>query len=68
MPKYDMEELVEQLEKAGINCEDLDDYVHDLKSQEASAINNSGLEAQLEYIYGDIGKEVFDRAIKELIG
>ena len=28
----------------------LDDTVHDLKSKEASAINNEGTDAQLEYL------------------
>ena len=32
--------------------EDLDEIVHDLKSQEASDINNAGKEAQIEYITG----------------
>lgn len=34
-----------------IHCErDLDSEVHDLKSEEASAINNEGVDAQLKYL------------------
>lgn len=62
------EELIKKLEEAGIKCEDLDDYVHDLKSQEASCINNSGMREQLEYIYGRIGTRAYDQAVKELLG
>jgi len=29
---------------------DFDSHVHELKSQEASEINNAGLDAQLEYL------------------
>jgi hypothetical protein len=33
--------------------EDLDELVHDLKSEEAAAINNRGREAQVAYILGE---------------
>jgi hypothetical protein len=35
----------------------LDDIVHDLKSQEASAINNGGVASQVDYIIEQYGKE-----------
>ncbi len=41
----------EELEK--LSEEDLDDLVHDLKGQEAAAINNQGKETQISYILGD---------------
>jgi hypothetical protein len=37
--------------------EDLDDHVHDLKSKEASAINNAGLEDQLAYLVEQGGED-----------
>ncbi len=40
----------EQLE--GMAEEELDEIVHDLKSEEAAEINNQGKEAQIEYILG----------------
>lgn len=36
--------------KEKFNSEDLDDFVLDLKSDEASDINNSGIDSQLEYM------------------
>lgn len=46
----DLKELLRLVEAAGITEEDLDELVHELKSEEAAEINNRGLEAQLEYI------------------
>jgi hypothetical protein len=34
----------------GVTAEELDELVHDLKSGEASAINNAGLDAQLAFL------------------
>ncbi len=36
----------------GMTEEELDEIVHDLKSEEAAEINNQGKEAQIEYILG----------------
>jgi hypothetical protein len=41
----------EQLEK--MPEEDLDEIVHDFKSEEAASINNQGREAQIAYILGE---------------
>ena len=38
--------------------EALDEDVHDSKSQEASSINNRGLEAQLEYLAGEEEEDI----------
>ena len=40
----------EELEKA--TPEELDEWVHDVKSKEASGINNQGKEAQINYLLG----------------
>lgn len=37
--------------------EDLDETVYELKSNEASAINNSGIDAQIDYLYKAAGKK-----------
>jgi hypothetical protein len=42
--------LVKKLEKAGLDCEDLDDLVHGAASQIGSAINNSGMDSQIEFL------------------
>lgn len=39
-------------ELLSMSAEDLDELVHDLKSEEAAAINNQGREAQVAYILG----------------
>jgi hypothetical protein len=42
----------------------LDELVHDLKSSEASDINNAGLEAQVEYIYEAMGDDAKNRILE----
>lgn len=44
-------ETREELE--ALSQEKLDDIVHDLKSGEASEINNQGKDAQIAYILGE---------------
>lgn len=45
--------------------EDLDDHVHELKSHEAAAINNAGIDDQLEYLYEQGGEEWLKSALLE---
>jgi hypothetical protein len=45
----DVDELVELAEGLGLTAEDLDDWIHDLKSTEASSINNAGMHEQIWY-------------------
>ena len=45
-----VERLVEQAEEAGIEPEDMDDMVHAVASDIAAAINNGGLDEQLEFL------------------
>ena len=54
------EELVEQLQ-----AEELDDLVHDMKSLEASNINNEGVESQIDYLLaGGMSLEEIEKAVK----
>jgi ribosomal protein L29 len=46
-----MDNTREQLEK--LSVEELDELVHDLKAEEAAALNNQGREAQIAYILGE---------------
>ena len=46
---------------------DLDDIVHDLKSQEASDINNGGAKAQIDYIIQVYGEETGIKIIEDAI-
>ena len=50
MEKLKLKEAIEVLNRSGIKNMDFFDVVHALKSLEASEINNSGIEAQLDYI------------------
>ena len=46
--------------------EDLDSHVHTVKSEEASVINNSGIDAQLEYLADQCGIDwLFETFLKE---
>ena len=42
----------------------LDDIVHNLKSQEASTINNDGVDSQLDYILSKSSLEWLEEAVK----
>lgn len=42
--------LETRLEAAGVECEHLDDMVHEAASREASSTNNAGMHAQLYYL------------------
>lgn len=55
-------EWIEKFEKAGVT--DLDAEVHELKSIEASDINNGGLGEQLQYLLDQCGEDY----LKNLIG
>lgn len=45
MPKKTTREILEAK-----STEDLDEAVHDMKGEEAAAINNSGREEQIQYL------------------
>ena len=45
-----IQSLILAIEAAGKDSSDLDGFVHDAKGEEAAAIDNAGLEAQLEYL------------------
>lgn len=51
-----MEELIREISLRH-TPEDLDDHVHELKSKEASTINNTGIEAQICYLVEQGGEE-----------
>ncbi len=46
----DIDNAVQLLAAAGVDCAALDDLVHDAKSSEASGINNAGMPEQVEYL------------------
>lgn len=58
----DINEWIERFEKAGVT--DLDEEIHELKSIEASDINNNGLGDQLQYLLEQCGEDY----LKSLLG
>jgi formylmethanofuran dehydrogenase subunit E len=54
----EIKELVAIAAEVGIGQEDFAEMVADLKKEEAQAINNSGLQRQLEYIFSTYGPAV----------
>lgn len=59
--------LVAHIRQNSLDESDLDDLVHELKSDEATIINNSGLEAQARYILEQLGPTEAMKKIDELI-
>jgi hypothetical protein len=43
----------------------LDDLVHDVKSREASEINNEGTERQIDYLISVLGVDGLNKALQE---
>ena len=62
----EMERLLERVEEAGEDAL-LDELVHDLKGAEASAINNDGAQAQVEYLVSQLGAGEAARQIREAL-
>ena len=62
----DTQQLTELAISLGISDDDLDDLVHDAKSNEASAINNQGVAEQIDYLVEAIGIADLEKRIREL--
>ncbi len=60
------ERIVSEAEEQGIKPHQLDDLVHDVASETASAINNGGLSAQIEYLVEQIGAAETREALAQL--
>jgi len=61
----DIESLVALAEAKGVDPYDLDVAVHEAKAAEAAEINNSGLEAQIEYLVASCSQAEVRRLIEE---
>jgi hypothetical protein len=51
------EELIAKVGELDLDPEDLDEFVHEAKAEEASKINNGGLDVQVEYLVECFGIE-----------
>lgn len=58
--------LVETAERLGLDTEQIDEMVHELFSQVASAINNEGLESQLAFLAGRLGTKAVEDELRRL--
>ena len=59
-------QLVKRAGQCGLRPDDLDDLVHDAASQDASAVDNDGLESQIEYLIEQWGFEETQKALEHL--
>ena len=53
----DLEELLACVVERKLEEDSLDEIVHEAKGREASALNNSGFEAQVKYLLSAFGKD-----------
>ncbi len=60
-----MKELLGDLYEK-VDSEDLDEMVHEIYSGYASAINNAGLDGQLEFLRDELGDEALLDRVKEI--
>jgi len=59
-------EAIELAKELGLESEDFDEEVANLKSEEASAINDRGLEGQIAFIMDELGPDFDKNYLKEL--
>lgn len=59
--------LLQEIQSRGIDPTQLDDLVHEAAAEQASAINNGGLEEQLAYLCAVLGDQAAE-AIREHLG
>lgn len=50
----------------GVPEDALDELVHDLKSSEASDINNAGFEQQVAYVYEAMGEDAHNAVVEAI--
>ena len=58
--------LAELAKIDGLHDDALDSLIHDLKSSEASNLNNEGRCAQVDYIYEAMGKDAHNAIMEEV--
>jgi hypothetical protein len=59
-------ELTEMAQGLGLECERLDELVHEQYSKIASAVNNEGLEAQLSFLIDRLGADAVKHELHQL--
>jgi hypothetical protein len=62
----ELEHLKSLVHEQKIVPEDLDEMVHDLKSEEASRINNEGTDRQLGFLVESLGTRVTESMLREV--
>lgn len=61
-----MQTLSALCERLEIESEDLDDLVYHLATQQASDVNNAGLNEQLKFICAHLGHEATEARLRQL--
>ena len=59
--------LVDHVQKNHLTEPDLDDFIHELKSQKAASINNGGINEQVKYLIEKLGPTEAKTEIDKLI-
>ena len=59
--------LLAKAETAGLQAEDLDELVHELTSNIAADVNNSGMDGQIRYLVDQMGVETATKQIDRLV-
>ena len=52
--------------KQQLQSEDLDDKIHEAKGEEAAAINNGGIDSQVDYLLASFGTDGTLKLLREL--
>ena len=62
-----IERLVDKVDAAGLEPEDLDEIVHEFAASIAADVNNGGLEDQIRYLVDGMGVQHTEQQLDELI-
>jgi Tfp pilus assembly PilM family ATPase len=66
-PEEAIERLVDKVDAAGLEPEDLDEIVHEFAASIATDVNNGGLEDQIRYLVDGMGAQQTEQQLDELI-
>lgn len=64
MRSRDVDKIHELAESLDLECEDLDELVHNAKGEEAAAINNGGMKEQIRYLGENMTASAMDGIIR----
>lgn len=62
-----IDRLVDKADAAGLEPEDLDEFVHEFAASVAADVNNGGLDDQIRYLVDGMGVQQMERQLDDLI-